>query len=156
MPDALPLPGPVKEDCACGCGLFGTPKKKKHRDGLRHVRGCVCKRCNGRNVKQTSGGRERRAARRVGGERAPLSGALSGYDIRVPLEGGGWAFIEETTNAAFCRGLDRWWLNQGTQLKLSRLLHRKDGLRVVFTPGLMVMPRVDGEALLRLAREHDA
>lgn len=149
---ALPLPGPVKDDCPCGCGLFGA-LTKPHRDGTHHVRKCVCPRCRGRNVKRSSGNRERRIAKRIGGERSALSGAMSGYDIRVALKGGGYAYIEETTNAAFCRGLESWWANAGTQSKLSRLLHRKDGLRVVMTPGLMVIPRVDGEALLLLAGE---
>jgi hypothetical protein len=154
--DALPLPGPEKGECGCGCGLFGGLKKTPMKDGLRHVKGCQCARCRGRNYKRSATGRENRIAKRVGGERAPLSGALSGYDIRVPLEGGGWAFIEETTQANFCRGLDKWWGTAVVQLKLSRLLHRKDGLRVVMTPGLMVMPRVDGEALLKIARERNA
>lgn len=149
---ALPLPGPVKDDCPCGCGLFGA-LTKPHRDGTRHVRKCVCPRCRGRNIKRTSGNRERRIAKRVGGERSPLSGAMSGYDIRVALRGGGYAFIEETTNAAFWRGFLRWWLGTGTQTKLARLLHRQDGIRVVMGPTHMILPRVDGEALLRLAGE---
>jgi hypothetical protein len=152
---ALPLPGPEKDDCPCGCGLFGA-LTKPHKDGTRHVRRCVCRRCRGRNIKRSSGNRERRVAKRVGGERSPLSGALSGYDIRVPLAGGGYAFIEETTNQAFCRGLEKWWGTATVQGKLSRLLHRKDGLRVVRTPGLTVMPTVDADALLKLASERDA
>lgn len=147
----LPLPGPEKADCPCGCGLFGTVRKKTWSDGSRHVRSCKCRRCEGGRQKPRATVRETKFARETGGERSPLSGALSGYDVRVPLLGGGWVYVEETTQEAFCRGLERWWGNAGTQLKLSRLLHLQDGLRCVVTPGLSVMPTVDMKSLLAVA-----
>jgi hypothetical protein len=139
-----------KIDCPCGCGLFGATKRA-HKDGVKHVRRCVCRQCKGRQVKHASGNRERRIARRLGGERAALSGALTGYDIRVPLRGGSFVLIEETTNVAFWRGALAWWNGKGTQHKLARLLAQKNGLRMALGPDLAVMPRADAEALLQIA-----
>lgn len=50
---ALPLQGPEKAACPCGCGLFGKPVTKRHG----HIRGCSCRPClNGRN---SQGGKRR-------------------------------------------------------------------------------------------------
>jgi hypothetical protein len=139
--------------CPCGCGLVGTTTRA-HRDGTRHVRGCVCPRCRGRNVKRSSGNRERRVARRLGGQRAALSGALCGYDLAVPLRGGGFLYVEETTNQGISRGLDRWWSGKGVQTKVARLLALR-GLRALVLPDLVVMPRADWEALVQIAGEDE-
>jgi len=151
---ALPLPGPEKSDCGCGCGMFGT-LKREHRDGTRCVRGCPCRRCKGRNVKRSSGNRERRVAKRLGGERAVLSGALSGYDIRVALRGGVPLYIEETTAQNVTRGIESWWGNKTIVGKTARLMAQKDGLRMLMLPGLCVMPRADAEQLIQLAGEDE-
>lgn len=144
-----------KVDCPCGCGLFGAPLKKEHRDGTRHVRGCQCPRCKGRNVKRAAGNRERRIARRVGGERSILSGALSGYDIAVPLRGGGILVIEETTNASITKGVDRWWAGKGVSSKVARILAHRGGIAALRMPRLTVMPTADFDALARIASDQE-
>ena len=36
----------TKSDCICGCGKYGTPRKKLHRgDSIGHVTSCTCHRC---------------------------------------------------------------------------------------------------------------
>lgn len=139
------------EPCPCGCGLVGTTTRA-HRDGTRHVRGCTCPRCRGRNVKRTASSRERRTARRLGGTRAALSGALTGFDLSVPLRGGGFLYVEETVNRAVSRGLESWWASKGVQTKLARLL-ALHGLRAFALQDLVVMPKTDWEHLVRLAAE---
>lgn len=59
---SLPLQGPQKADCGCGCGLFGRPVKQRND----HVRGCPCIPCrNGRNSKGGKA-RHRRFAKDAG------------------------------------------------------------------------------------------
>jgi hypothetical protein len=121
---ALPLPGPQKADCPCGCGTFGTPRRKAWRDGLgAHVRGCPCRRCAGSRNTKKAGARERRVARATGGAREPLSGALSGVDGRSGL----WVW-EETSNQAITRGFKFWIEGKGVQQKIARMM-TKTGVR---------------------------
>jgi len=79
------LPGPEKGYCECdgqddknpdvvlGCGLYGT-LGRPDRAGLRHVRGCRCKRCLGRRARR-SGVAKQRVARRALGIDGPSLGA---------------------------------------------------------------------------------
>jgi len=111
------IAGPQKGYCQCGCGVYGTLKKRPQRDGLRHVaRLCKCKRCEGSRHKKNSGARERRIAKDVGGERSPLSGAISGWDIGTPV-----IKIEETSNHALVRGLRRYVESKQFTSKVRRL-----------------------------------
>jgi hypothetical protein len=119
MTDQLPLPGPVKIACPCGCLLFGTPKKKAWGDGLHHVRACQCRRCKGGRTSSTARRRENRIARDTGGTREPMSGNLSGKDVTIGL----WS-IEETANEAIVRGIRRWWTSKGVRTKMARLMAR--------------------------------
>lgn len=111
------LPGPVKEDCACGCGTFGTPTKKLQRDGLHHVGRCPCARCRAPRHKKNASRRERKIARDAGGERSPLSGALNGYDGRAGLD-----VWEETSAEAVVRGIRKWWQSKTVTDKIERLM----------------------------------
>jgi hypothetical protein len=150
-PRLKPDPGP----CVCGCGLVGRPSRATFRDGLGpHNRGCKCPRCRGRNVKRSSGARERRKAKRLGGTRALFSGALTGYDLEVPLRGGGFLYVEETTNQAVCRGVNAWWTSKTIRKKTARLLVLP-GLRALMMPEVTVMPTRDFEHLVQLAGEPD-
>lgn len=63
MTETLPYPGPVKGDCQCGCGLFGT-LKKPNRAGTQCVRGCRCASCRGRN-NRAKGQRKQRIAQKA-------------------------------------------------------------------------------------------
>lgn len=111
-------PKPDLAACACGCGLVGRPRAKAWQDGLGpHVKRCACRRCAGGRQKGRARVRENRIAADTGGERSPLSGALSGYDGRA----GNWVW-EETTNAAFCRGFLRWINSKTVQTKIARLM----------------------------------
>lgn len=51
----------VKAECACGCGLYGTPKKNGHITRL-----CKCPSCRGRNNKRKGQSKQRAAAKAVG------------------------------------------------------------------------------------------
>lgn len=115
----LPLPGPIKVDCPCGCGLFGAQVKRARGDGLRHVRLCQCRRCQGSRHRPKARRRENAIAAALGGERDVLSGALSGADVRAHL----WSF-EETSNVAITRGIKRWWESKGVRKKVARLYGR--------------------------------
>ena len=74
-----------KTDCACGCGLFGTPRKKPEG----HIRGCECPRCRGQR-NRAKGDSKARKARKVLG----IAGAntrheeLWGGDLRVEVKAG--------------------------------------------------------------------
>ena len=119
MSAQLPLPGPQKVTCPCTCGTFGTPRRKAWGDGLRHVRGCPCRRCAGSRHAGKARRRENRIAADLGGAREVMSGALSGADVKA----GGWSF-EETSNEAVVRGIRRWWTSQTVRRKVARLYAR--------------------------------
>lgn len=51
---------PVKGDCSCGCGLFGTITNG------RHVRGCTCNRCRGRRNRRKGLLKQREARKALG------------------------------------------------------------------------------------------
>lgn len=111
-------PKPELVDCVCGCGLVGRPRVKQWQDGLgAHVKRCGCRRCSGGRQKPRSRVRENRIARDTGGERSPLSGALSGYDGSAGL----WRW-EETSAVDVCRGFVRWINSKTVQSKIARLM----------------------------------
>lgn len=126
MTDVQRLPGPIKVTCPCGCLTFGTPRVKAWSDGLRHVKGCPCRRCEGSRHKRRASARERRMAREIGGDRQMLSGALSGYDI-----GAGLWVVEETAQKSLVRGLFSWWDSKQITRKTARLM-AKSGVRRAF------------------------
>lgn len=107
-------------DCPCGCGLVGRPRAKQWSDGVGpHVRLCECRRCKGGRTRARSRRQEHRLANAVGGQREPLSGGLSGVDVRSPL-----VEFEHTANERLVAGLKRWWEAKQTQAKLRRLFSR--------------------------------
>ena len=55
----------------------------------------------------------------LGGAREPLSGGLSGADVRAGL----WSF-EETSNQTVTRGFRRWWTSKTVRTKTARLFDR--------------------------------
>lgn len=125
------LPGPVKVDCPCGCGAFGTPRKKAWGDGLRHVRGCpapgaVCRRCVGSRQRAKAYRRERQLAMDLDAQREPMSGQLSGADVIGHL----WSF-EETASEAVVRGFRRWWTSKTVRTKTARLFGRHGEARAL-------------------------
>lgn len=148
----LPLPGPLKRDCVCGCGTFGSPRRKAWQDGLGpHSKLCPCRRCEGSRHKKNAGARERRIAKNTGMERSPLSGGVSGFDLS------GVCWVEETSNRAITRGLRRWWDSQGVTKKLSRLLElppvKPKALMLSWDgkPQLVIMPFDSWNELQQLA-----
>lgn len=58
----LPLSGPLKQDCPCGCGRFGVLKFGP----LKHVKGCTCRSCAGRRAFKTGHRSEKPAAQKLG------------------------------------------------------------------------------------------
>lgn len=68
-----------KQDCACGCGIFGAVRKK-----TGHVNRCECRRCKAPRYKQRATRDEHKVAKDLHGERQVLSGALNGADVLYP------------------------------------------------------------------------
>jgi len=56
------LLGPVKTECACGCGLYGTPRKNPEG----HIRSCNCRRCLGQRNRRKGLNKQRAARKRLG------------------------------------------------------------------------------------------
>lgn len=104
--------------CVCGCGTVARPRVKQWADGLGpHARGCPCRRCTGGRQSGKARRREHKVAKALGGERQPMSGNLSGYDI-----GSGLWRAEETANVALVRGFRRWVESKQVRTKLARLM----------------------------------
>ncbi len=149
-PDAVP--------CPCGCGVESQPRVKRSRDGTHHARECRCRRCTAPTHRRNARRRENAIAKATGGNREPLSGALSGVDVSGPL-----VEIEETSNVALTRGLSRWWNSKQVQAKVSRLYkHGKmSGVPSAFVaswdgkPRLVVMTYVDFAALCQQRLEDE-
>jgi len=70
-----------KRDCVCGCGLFGTPRKRPEG----HIRGCECPRCRGKRNRQ-KGLKKQREARKA------LDEVKSGAQIKPAVTA--WVRIE--------------------------------------------------------------
>lgn len=51
-----------KQDCACGCGLFGTPRVRPEG----HIRGCNCARCRGKRNRAKGDSKARKARQALG------------------------------------------------------------------------------------------
>lgn len=74
-----------KADCLCGCGLYGTPRKRP----LGHIRNCKCPKCQGKR-NRSKGDTKALKARKVLG----IGGAntrheeLWGGNIRVEVKAG--------------------------------------------------------------------
>lgn len=110
------VPGAERADCGCGCGLYGVLRAQVMRDGKRHVKRCACKRCEGRRFGQRERSRVRKMARRIGAERDPMSGAVSGRDAFTAR-----LIIEETAGARYTRGFRRWIEGSMVRAKLERV-----------------------------------
>lgn len=73
MSDVLPLQGPEKGPCGCGCGLYGALRSKPWRSGVRCVRrGCPCPSCRG-GKRRAKGDAKASKARRTLGLGGPRS-----------------------------------------------------------------------------------
>lgn len=147
-----------KQDCVCGCGLFGTPRKKIWQGETQgHVNRCACRRCVGGRQRAKSRKRENRVAKDLGGQREPLSGGLSGIDVRV----GEIVWIEETGNKGLVAGIKRWWTGKGTTSKMARITDRGKamGVPTAFVgswdgaPQVAVMDYKSFTDLVEMARE---
>lgn len=78
MPELAP--GPERDDCGCGCGLFGALKRSDKR-GVRHVKGCTCPVCRGKNNRAKGDAKARKARKALG-----IPGANTRHE---ELHGGG-------------------------------------------------------------------
>jgi hypothetical protein len=54
--------GPTKDDCVCGCGLFGTVRKNP----AGHIRGCTCPKCRGQRNRRKGLSKQREARKALG------------------------------------------------------------------------------------------
>lgn len=106
-------------ECGCGCGKYGILRVKTWRNGQRCVRRCECRRCKAPRHKNNATRRENLIAKKTGGSREPLSGALSGIDGKAGL----WEW-EETSNGALTRGFRRWVESKQVTDKTARLMKR--------------------------------
>lgn len=91
MTDQLPLQGPQKGECGCGCGVYGT-LKHPNRAGVRCVRGCTCPSCRGKRNRASGGRKQSKAARALGIPRTsgmhPGNEETFGGTIRVEIKSG--------------------------------------------------------------------
>ena len=79
------LVGGVKADCVCGCGLFGTPRKRP----LGHIRGCECPKCRGKRNRSKGDSKARVARKQLGiGGVNSRHEELWGGDVRVEIKAG--------------------------------------------------------------------
>jgi hypothetical protein len=79
------LVGGVKADCVCGCGLFGTPRKRP----LGHIRGCDCPKCRGKRNRSKGDSKARTARKQLGiGGVNSRHEELWGGDVRVEIKAG--------------------------------------------------------------------
>jgi hypothetical protein len=79
------LVGGVKADCVCGCGLFGTPRKRP----LGHIRGCECAKCRGKRNRSKGDSKARVARKQLGiGGVNSRHEELWGGDVRVEIKAG--------------------------------------------------------------------
>jgi hypothetical protein len=109
-----------REDCVCGCGLYGVVRRQPWRDGLGpHVKSCRCVRCSGARYKRQASRRERKVALQIGGHREWGSGAGGRADVS------GLVNIEETAHVRYVSGLKRWWQSKGVQAKVAVVLALK-------------------------------
>lgn len=75
----------VKAECACGCGLYGTPRQRPEG----HIRGCSCARCRGKRNRAKGDAKARKARKALG-----ITGVNSrheelwGGEIRVEVKAG--------------------------------------------------------------------
>lgn len=132
-------PKPALVTCPCGCGKVGRPRTKAWADGLApHVKACTCRRCSGRRHKPRAARTERRIAKDTGGERSPLSGALTGHDGHAGLDC--W---EHTADLTITRGFFKWWRGKGVQSKIERI-STLNGMR----PHLILEDKETGELVV--------
>ena len=104
MSDALPLQGPDKADCGCGCGRFGRP----NRNGC--VRGCGCRSCIGRRNRRKGLRKQSEARRKLGV--APTKFGDSNEER--------WAdelFANEVKAGKQCGPLANWWRRVEAQVQ---------------------------------------
>jgi hypothetical protein len=79
------LVGGVKADCVCGCGLFGTPRKRP----LGHIRACDCPKCRGKRNRSKGDSKARVARKQLGiGGVNSRHEELWGGDVRVEIKAG--------------------------------------------------------------------
>lgn len=79
------LVGGMKADCVCGCGLFGTPRKRP----AGHIRNCECAKCRGKR-NRSKGDNKARVARKalgIGGVNSRHEEVWGG-DVRVEVKAG--------------------------------------------------------------------
>ena len=109
----------ITADCGCGCGLFGTPRRRPWRNGQICVNRCQCHRCMGSRFRKRASARERSIAKDTGGARVPLSGQGGGADVSGHL-----VDIEETAKESVVRGVRRWWESKTVRTKVTALYSR--------------------------------
>jgi hypothetical protein len=74
-----------KADCLCGCGLFGTPRKRP----LGHIRNCKCPKCQGKRNRSKGDAKALKARKTLGiGGANTRHEELWGGDIRVEVKAG--------------------------------------------------------------------
>jgi hypothetical protein len=141
------LLGPVKSDCGCGCGKFGTPNKR----GC--VRGCVCPRCRGARNRRSGLAKQRVARKALG---IPANKFGDSAEER-------WAdvlFRNEVKSGAAIQPAVTAWSRIEKQVDQNRPDHGDDGrpCRAVLMPagmsdGLVMVRLSTWEQLVRPAME---
>lgn len=128
--DSLPFPGPQKDYCACGCGVFGRLKKNGHVHMTRAAdSGCRCRSCLGRNNRR-SGLKKQRAAQKRLGVQSSKFGDSDEERWQDPY------FANEVKSGKQCGPLLNWWRRVETQVLANEADHgdRRRPVRAIAMP----------------------
>ena len=145
--DQLPLSGPKKAECGCGCGRYGKPNQ------WGCVAGCTCKRCTGRRNRR-KGLQKQRVARKALGVEPQKFGDANEENWADSL------FRNEVKAGAQIRPAVTAWLKIETQVDSNRPDFGDDGrpCRAVLMPdgwsdGLVMVRLSTWRELIRPALE---
>lgn len=145
------LPGPQKGDCACGCELFGTLRKRPEG----HVRGCECARCRGKRNRSKGLKKQRDARKRLGVAPSHKFGDANEENWNDPL------FANEVKSGAQIRAAVTAWNRIEAQVKSNQsdFGSQRKPCRAVLMPddwgaeGLVIVRLSTWEQLVRPAME---
>jgi hypothetical protein len=140
-----------KQECVCGCGLFGTPLKRP----VGHIRGCVCPRCRGKRNRQKGLKKQRDARKRLGVAPSHKFGDANEENWNDPL------FANEVKSGAQIRAAVTAWNRIEAQVKSNQsdFGSQRKPCRAVLMPddwgaeGLVIVRLSTWEQIVRPAME---
>jgi hypothetical protein len=151
MPTEQPVAQSVKGECGCGCGRFGTLRKRPEG----HVRGCTCPRCTGQRNRRSGLDKQRRARTHLGVAPSHRFGDANEERWNDPL------FANEVKSGAQCGPVANAWRRAEAQVIANRPDHggAHKPTRVTWMPdgwgdrGLVTVTLATWDELVRPALE---